>query len=46
MKGKKRIDYKFDPIKIVGTFKIKATVEDGFCVDIYQLDTDNVEVIK
>jgi hypothetical protein len=46
MKGKKRIDYKFDPIKIIGTFKIKATVEDGFCVDIYQLDTDNVEVIK
>jgi len=46
MTGKKRIDYKFDPIKIVGTFKIKATVEDGFCVDIYQLDTEDVSVIK
>ncbi|MCA8958021.1 MAG: DUF3299 domain-containing protein [Planctomycetes bacterium] len=46
MKGKKRIDYKFEPIKIIGKFKIKATVEDGFCVDIYQLHTDSVEVIK
>jgi hypothetical protein len=46
MKGKKRIDYKFEPIKVVGTFRIKSTIEDGFCVDIYQLETTSVEVIK
>jgi hypothetical protein len=46
MQGKKRIDYKFEPIKIIGAFRIKPTVEDGFCVDIYQLETKDVEVIK
>ena len=46
MQGKKRIDYKFEPIKIIGTFRIKPTIEDGFCVDIYQLETKDVEVIK
>ena len=46
MQGKKRIDYKFEPIKVLGTFRIKPTIEDGFCVDIYQLETKDVEVIK
>ena len=46
MKGKKRIDYEFEPIKIVGKFTVKPTIEDGFCVDIYQLSTDDVEIIK
>ncbi len=46
MQGKKRIDYKFDPIRVIGKFKIKPTIEDGFCVDIYQLETKDVEVIK
>ena len=46
MKGSKRIDYEFEPIKIIGTFKVGPTVEDGFCVDIYQLSAESVEVIK
>ena len=46
MKGDKRVNYEFEPIKIIGQFKVKATVEDGYCVDIYQLSTDSVEVIK
>jgi hypothetical protein len=46
MQGKHRIDYKFDPIRVLGTFRIKPTIEDGFCVDIYQLETTDVEVIK
>ena len=46
MKGKSRIDYQFEPIKIVGDFKIEATSEDGYCVDIYQLYADKVEVIR
>jgi hypothetical protein len=46
MKGDKRINYKYDPIKITGQFKVVASYEDGYCIDIYQLLTDDVEVIK
>ena len=46
MKGSKRIDYEFEPIKIVGEFSVGPTIEDGFCVDIYQLSARSVEVIK
>ena len=46
MKGDKRIDYQFEPIKLIGTFKVKATIEDGYCVDIFQLQADSVEVIR
>ena len=46
MKGDARIDYQFDPIKVVGTFEVEATHEDGYCVDIYQLHADSVEVIR
>ena len=46
MKGDKRINYKYDPIKITGQFKVVASYEDGYCIDIYQLLADDVEVIK
>ena len=46
MKGDARIDYQFDPIKVTGTFKVKATHEDGYCVDIFQLEADSVSVLK
>ncbi|MEZ5964685.1 MAG: DUF3299 domain-containing protein [Planctomycetota bacterium] len=46
MKGDKRIDYKYDPIKVTGQFKVVASYEDGYCIDIYQLQADEVEVIK
>lgn len=42
----KTTDYFFDPLKIIGTFKVEATVMDGYCVDIYQLHVDSIEVIK
>jgi hypothetical protein len=42
----KRIDYSFEPLKVIGTFKIIASYEDGYCVDIYQLHADSVEPIK
>ena len=42
----KTTDYFFDPIKIIGTFKIEATVMDGYCVDIYQLHAESLETIK
>ncbi|MFT4513836.1 MAG: hypothetical protein ACI89X_000904 [Planctomycetota bacterium] len=41
----KTLDYQFDPMKLVGTLKVDATVMDGYCVDIYQLHVDYVEVI-
>lgn len=46
MKGDARIDYQFDPIKVMGQFKVEATFEDGYCVDIFQLEADSVDVIK
>ncbi len=46
MKGKSRSDYFFDPIKMIGEFRVEAAHEDGYCVDIYQLHTSKVEVIK
>ena len=46
MQGDARIDYQFDPIKVVGTFRVKATKEDGYVVDIFQLEAESVSVIK
>ena len=42
----KTTDYFFDPLKITGTFKVEATILDGYCVDIYQLHVDSLEAIK
>ena len=40
-----RLDYQFEPLKVVGTLKISATEMDGYIVDIYQLEVDYVEVL-
>jgi hypothetical protein len=42
----KTTDYFFDPLKIVGTFKVEATVLDGYCVDIFQLHAESLEAIR
>lgn len=42
----KTTDYFFDPLKIVGTFKVEATILDGYCVDIYQLHVESLEAMK
>lgn len=42
----KTTDYFFDPLKLVGTFKVEATMLDGYCVDIYQLHVESLEAIK
>ena len=46
MPKNKRTDYMFDPLKVIGTFKVESTVLDGYCVDIYQLHVESLEVIK
>ena len=46
MPGKKRTDYFFDPLKIIGTFKVEATMIDGYCVDIYNLQVESLEAIR
>lgn len=46
MPKKQTTDYFFDPLKIVGTFKVEATVLDGYCVDIYQLEVQSLEPLK
>lgn len=42
----KTTDYFFDPIKVIGTFKVESTVMDGYCVDIYQLHVESLEALK
>lgn len=42
----KTTDYFFDPLKVIGRFKVEATVIDGYCVDIYQLDVESIETLK
>jgi hypothetical protein len=42
----KTTDYLFDPLKIVGTFKVEATVMEGYCVDIYQLHVESLEALR
>lgn len=42
----RRTDYFFDPLKVIGTFKVEATILDGYCVDIYQLHVESLEVLK
>lgn len=46
MPEKKTTDYFFDPLKIIGTFKVESTVMDGYCVDIYQLHVESLEAIR
>lgn len=46
MQGGKRLDYQYEPLKVVGTFRVGPTMEEGYCVDIYQLEATEVEVIR
>ena len=46
MQGDARIDYQFEPLKVTGTFGVEATMEDGYCVDIFQLHAKSVSVIE
>jgi hypothetical protein len=46
LKGESRTDYMFEPIKMIGTFRVEPTIEDGFCVDVFQLEVERVEVIE
>jgi hypothetical protein len=45
MQGGKRVEYQYDPIRIIGTLVIKANYDDDYCIDIYTLKADSVEVI-
>jgi len=42
----KTTDYFFDPLKIIGTFKVEATSIDNYCVDIYQIEVESLEALK
>ncbi len=39
------IDYDFDPVLVTGRFTVRATIEDDYCVDIYQLAVRRVDKI-
>ncbi|MFT4514924.1 MAG: hypothetical protein ACI89X_003566 [Planctomycetota bacterium] len=34
------------PVMIVGDFRVRARVRDGWCVDIYQVDVDHIELVS
>ena len=36
----------FAVANLAGTFKVEATVLDGYCVDIYQLQVESLEAIR
>ena len=40
------IEYSFEPLLITGTFRVGVTIEDGYCIDIYQLHADSVVVLR
>ncbi|MCK5944524.1 MAG: DUF3299 domain-containing protein, partial [Planctomycetes bacterium] len=42
----RRVDYLFEPIKVVGRFSVGETRQDGYCVDVYQLEVELLEVVK
>lgn len=46
MKGERRTDYQFDPILVIGTLRVRETREDGYCIDIYQLECESVSTVK
>ena len=40
------IDYSLEPLLVTGTLRVGATMEDGYCMDIYQLHADSVVVLQ
>ncbi|MGC6486930.1 MAG: DUF3299 domain-containing protein, partial [Planctomycetota bacterium] len=46
MAAGRRVDYQFEPVKVVGRFAVQETREDGYCVDIFQLDVEVLEVVQ
>jgi hypothetical protein len=46
MKGDKRTDYQFDPVLVTGAFRVRETREDEYCIDVFQLEAEDVSVVK
>ena len=45
IKAKKGIDYQYDPILLIGEFKVEKEMDDDYCVAIYKMSVDKVKVI-
>ncbi|PIE25608.1 MAG: hypothetical protein CSA62_00730 [Planctomycetota bacterium] len=45
LKTKKGIDYHYDPVLIVGSFKLEKEMDEDYCVAIYQLDAELARAI-
>lgn len=45
VKAKKGCAYQYDPILIVGTFRLKKVMDEDYCVCIYQMDDAVVKLI-
>lgn len=40
-----RLDYQFEPQLVTGTLRIQATIENGYCADIYQLHVTSIRTL-
>ncbi len=43
--GKKGLDYQYDPLLLIGEFRVQKEMDDDYCVAIYQIDVEQVKVI-
>lgn len=46
VKSKKGIGYQWDPILVVGTFRLKKVMDDDYTICIWQMDDADVRVIE
>jgi hypothetical protein len=46
MQGGQKVQYQYDPLKVIGTFVIKPHYDDDYCVDVFTLKAESVEVIN
>jgi hypothetical protein len=45
LKTEKGVDFHYDPILLVGNFKLEKEMDEDYCVAIYQLEAEAVRVI-
>ena len=45
VKKKGGIAYQYDPIFVVGTLRLKKTMDEDYCTDIYTIESDSVKVL-
>ena len=42
LQGGQTVDHTMDPVAVVGTFRVRERTEDGYVVDVFQLEAQSV----